>query len=106
MQVPGNVEAIASFRHSVASSDDCSGQSPLGPYLGYRPLAADDQECFDHDYSAQADDLFEMQDGRLQYGDDVGHCEIPSVAHEAVIAFLNDETHTGRLPEPQPCNGQ
>ena len=90
MDVPQNVAQVRSFRHSIAPEDDCSHGVIWGPYRGFGPLCESDQDCVDFDYSEFPDSIFIAQSGPPFYGNEVGHCDVPNVAHEAAIEFLNN----------------
>ncbi len=100
MTVPDNVKSVLSMRQSSSPHHDCSRSAPLGPYQGLTPICSDEQDCHDYDYSLAADVYFSHADGNYTRGDQIGHCMVPSVAHESVIEFLQDLPLTGRLPEP------
>ena len=92
MVVPDNVRSVRSFRHSIASADDCSRHSPLGPYLGYAPVCSTEQDCADYDYSLFPDDVFYDRYDTPHLGRDIGHCMVPAVAHEQIISYLSEAT--------------
>ena len=52
----------------------------------------------DYDYSVASDTLFEDRQGWAYFGDEVGHCLLPSVAHENVVSYLNDAPMADPLP--------
>ena len=89
MVVPENVARVRSFRHSTAPADDCSQGVIWGPYRGFAPICSDSQDCVDFDYSAFPDELFSTHSGTSLFGDEVGHCQVPNVAHNDVIDFLS-----------------
>ena len=90
MVVPENVNAVLSRRHSEAPSNDCSNRAPMGPYLGFAPACAEQSMCEDFDYSEYPDTVYTGNSGRASWGDEIGHCRIPDVAHSDVIEFIND----------------
>ena len=100
MTVPKNVSSVLSVRHSVTSHNDCSANAPLGPYLGLPPICGPDQDCNDYDFSAERYTLYEPVYGYAVHGIDVGHCEVPRVAHRAVVNYLNDKPYAHELPAP------
>ena len=98
MTVPENVDSVLSMRHSIAPDDDCSRGAPLGPYLGFAPRCGSGQDCQDYDYSLAPETLFRDARGWSVWGDGIGHCHVPGVAHENVVSFVNDRPMTDRLP--------
>ncbi len=101
MAVPENVESVLSIRHSQASRDDCSGEAPLGPYLGIAPVCSSSTSCADFDVTAEPNTLYELDRIGYRRGDEIGHCLIPLVSHEPVLAYLNDQPYAHHLPAPQ-----
>ena len=87
MSIPSNVQSVLSLRHSKASEDDCSLGLPC-TYLGLPPECVDGQECIDIDYSESPYHVFDQHMGPRVYGHAIGHCDVPSVGHENVVAFL------------------
>lgn len=82
LDVPSRVQRFWELRHSVTPADDCSQNSPLGPYRGLPPRCASSTVCTDYDFSLSPDRSF-----RGVPGEDVGHCEVPHVARDAVLAL-------------------
>ncbi len=98
MYVPDNVDRVLSVRHSEAPRHDCSSRAPLGPYLGLAPICETSANCKDYDYSQAPFEAFTGSDGGLLLGRDIGHCDLPYVAHDAVIDFLQDRDFEHRMP--------
>ncbi len=95
MEVAKEVRQLWSYRHSVTPpSGDCSSPAPGGPYRGLAPRCSECSDCKDYDYSLAPRRTFQ---GIL--GSNVGHCDIPSVAHAAVVANLSDEPGFPLPPE-------
>ncbi|MCB9668710.1 MAG: hypothetical protein H6736_06785 [Alphaproteobacteria bacterium] len=76
----GRVEALWSYRHTVAPPWDCSAEAFAGPYIG-RPMdcSSIDGPCVEHDVSADRT---------------VSHCSIVSEVAPYVRANLVDGTST------------
>ena len=88
MVIPENVGQVQSFRHSVVPVNDCSQGVIWGPYRGFGPICSETLDCLDFDYSAFPIQQFATFSGAPLFGEQVGHCQVPNVAHNDVIDFL------------------
>lgn len=95
--MPVGLEEAWSFRHSVASSSDCSNGAPLGPYLGLRLACAAGQRCSDHDFSLAPTTFFNGLSGSS-----IGHCEVPFAARQYVLDLVTRGQTTTPLPPAVP----
>ncbi len=101
MRVPANVARTVVWRHSKPNPNDCSRVAPLGPYVGMAPICADDQVCFDVDYSKKPGPESLPLSWRAQRGRNVGHCSVPDVATPEVLEELSGGDPFGGALEPR-----
>ena len=91
--VPPEVKAFWEYRHSTAPSTDCSAHAPLGPYLGITPRCTAAALCVDYDYSLSPSVPFMTPLSGPRFGAEVGHCDVPLVAHLPVVATLRGQPY-------------
>lgn len=94
---PTAADEAFSFRHTVASSGDCSKSAPLGPYLGARLRCPTSQRCFDYNFSAAPGSVF---NGIA--GSQVGHCDVPRAAEPYIVQLVTSGTIHSALPPSVP----
>jgi hypothetical protein len=91
LQVPAGIDQFLSFRHSVSPQVDCSNDSALGPYKGLTPHCATSASCTDYDYSLAPNVEFPLLAGRTIKGSEVGHCDVPDLAHPILRALYQGQ---------------
>ncbi|MEM6291962.1 MAG: hypothetical protein AAGA54_11880 [Myxococcota bacterium] len=88
VEVPQGVSRFHSIRQSDPPTNDCSRNSPLGPYRGLLPRCEAAETCEDLDVSSTPDTRYPMSDRRTVEGRDVGHCRIVGVATPMVWSLF------------------
>ncbi len=97
VEVPRGVSRFHSIRQSDPPANDCSRNSPLGPYRGLLPRCEAAETCEDLDVSNTPDTRYPTSDGRTVRGRDVGHCRVVRIATPMVWSLFGlDATESTR----------